>query len=236
MTNKKPILPLGLMDDGRLVVDPYPDLARLVIGAAGSAKTTSVIMPTAQALLGYRDISFLLNDCKSGECYSQLAPVAEKYNIPFGCIDDFGLYGFANPQRLKLNPFGAIHAAAKYSPGTLGFTIETATHCLIEEVSDGKRNFFFRETPRDILQTAIQTILELMPDQLYPGGLAAFIGDIETFRLGLNEALHDGSTALKARARSVLRMMDDDPDGFTKHYQACLTALKIYMPGSILAT
>ncbi len=109
----KLILPMGIMDDDRLVVNPYPDLSRLIIGATGAAKTTSVVMPTAQALFGYPDIAVLLNDPKDGECYAQLKGIARRTGRPFGCIDDFGVFGFDNPDRIRLNPYGSILVALK---------------------------------------------------------------------------------------------------------------------------
>lgn len=111
--SSKPVLPLGIMDDGRLVTNPHPHLSRLVIGATGAAKTTSVVMPTAQALFGYPDIAVVVMDPKNGEAYAQLKGIARMTGRRFGCVDDFGLYGFDNPDRISLNPYGSILSAMR---------------------------------------------------------------------------------------------------------------------------
>lgn len=109
----KPIFPLGLMDDGRLVVNPHPHLSRLVIGASGAGKTTSVVVPTTQALFGYPGIGLVLMDPKNGESYAQLKGIARETGRPFGCVDDFGVFGFGNPDRISLNPYGSILTALR---------------------------------------------------------------------------------------------------------------------------
>lgn len=111
--SNKPVFPLGVMDDGRLVMNPYPHLSRLVIGATGAAKTSSAVMPTAQALFGYPNIGLVVHDPKNGECYAQLKGIARETGRPFGCVDDFGLYGFDNPDRIRLNPYGSILTALR---------------------------------------------------------------------------------------------------------------------------
>ena len=112
MSNKI-TLPLGLMDSGKLVSDPYPDLSRLVVGPSGGGKTTSVVMPTNQALLAYGDVAVKTVDHKDGEVYAQFRAVAKKYDIKFGCIDDMGVYGFDNEDRIEVNALGAVISAAK---------------------------------------------------------------------------------------------------------------------------
>lgn len=232
--SNKPVLPLGLMDDGRLVTNPYPDLSRLVIGASGSAKTTTVVMNTAQALFGYPDIACLLNDPKNGECYAQLRNVARKTGRRFGCVDDFGVYGFDNPDRIRINPYGSILAALKHSPQTVNFSIETATHAHIPEVNDGRRNFHFRERPRGDLHLGMLILAEFKPDQLTPGGLCDMMSNPQTWRLARETAVVEGSPALKARACASLQLEDDNPEEYSRHYQAAVSALKIYEAGSVL--
>lgn len=108
-------LPLGLMDSGKLVIDPYPNLSRLVVGASGGGKTTTVVMPTNQALIAYRDVAVKTVDHKDGEVYAQFRSVAKKCNVKSGCIDDMGVYGFDNEDRLEVNALGAVISAAKHS-------------------------------------------------------------------------------------------------------------------------
>lgn len=228
------ILPLGLMDDGDLVSDPYPNSSRLVIGPSGTAKTTSVVMPTVQALFAYPDITVKTDDPKDGEAFGQLAPVAEKYDRKFGAIDDLGEYGLDNPKRLRLNPFGAIVATAKHAPQELFFTIQTATHNIVPEVNDGGRNFYFRESPRQEIHLGILALAELKPYLLTPGHLYETMSDPYCWQQVRENAADDGSPALQARARLSLEMQENEPEGYYRHLRAALTPLQIYEPGSVL--
>ncbi len=205
-------LPLGIMDSGKLVVDPYPNLSRLVVGPSGGGKTTSVVMPTNQALIAYPDVTVKTVDHKDGEVYAQFRPVAEKYNIKFGCIDDMGVYGFDNEDRLEVNPLGAVISAAKHSPETLTFTIKNTTLNIIPEVNDGGRNFHFRESPRQLIHLGILGGLEFLGDRLTPGVLYETMADPTTWRLMRENAIHEGSPALKARAQLSLDMEDQEPE------------------------
>lgn len=235
MTNDL-ILPLGVMDDGTLVKNPWPNLSRLVIGSTGSSKTTTTVMPTVQAAFADPTLAICLNDPKEGECYAQLRDVARKLGRRFGCVDDFGIYGFENLQRIRLNPYGSILSALKHAPETLGFAIETATHAHIPEVSDGGRNFVFRDYPRKNLHMGSRILAEFKPEQLTPGALAAMMGDPFTWRAARENAAAEGSPALQARARSSLQLEDQNPEEYSRHFQAALSALLPYEAGSILYT
>ena len=92
MTNEI-ILPLGRTFDGELVIAPFPNRSRLIIGSTGAAKTTSVVMPTIQALMASTSLTVFCNDPKDGECFQQILPVAKKFGRPIGCIDDMGHFG-----------------------------------------------------------------------------------------------------------------------------------------------
>ncbi len=227
-------LPLGLTDDGKLIADPFPNSSRLVIGPSGSAKTTSVVMPTAQALIAYRDVTVKIDDPKDGEAFAQLVPLAQKYDVALSGIDDFGVHGFDNPHRLQINPLGAVISAAKHNPLELLFTIQSATHNIIPEVNDGGRNFHFRESPRQKIHLGILAGVEFLGDRLTPGRLYEAMADPESWRLMRETAVQDGSPALKARAQLSLDMEEREPEAYFKHLQAALTPLQIYEPGSVL--
>ncbi len=227
-------LPLGRTFDGDLVIDPFPNTSRLVLGSTGAAKTTSVVMPTIQALMANTSLTVFVNDPKDGECFSQILPVAKRYARRVGCMDDMGHFGWDNPDRLILNPFGAIVSAAKHDSGTLLFTIETATHCFIPEVNDGGRNFHFRFNPRLLAHLGILILVEFMPNDVRPGMLYEMMANPDTWRSARENAAIDGSADLKARARLSLDMEENDPDGYYKHMTAALMALQLYAPGSSL--
>ncbi len=227
-------LPLGLMDSGKLVVDPFPNLSRLVVGPSGAWKTTTTVTTTNQALIAYPDVAVKTVDHKDGEVYAQFRPVAKKYDRIFGCIDDMGVYGFDNEDRLEVNALGAVISAAKHSPETLTFTINNTTLNIIPEVNDGGRNWHFRESPRQKIHLGILGGLEFLGDHLTPGVLYETMADPTTWRLMRENAIHEGSPALKARAQLSLDMEDREPESYFKHMQAALTPLQIYEPGSVL--
>ncbi len=180
------------------------------------------------------NLTIFTNDPKNGECFSQILPVAKKYGRLCGCIDDMAHFGWDNPDRLILNPFGAITSAAKHNPGELLFTIETATHNIVPEVNDGGRNFHFRENPRQEIHVGIMCLLELLPKQVRPGMLYEMMADPDIWRSVRENATEDGSPALKARAKLSLNMQDNDNEGYYRHLRAALTPLQIYSPGSSL--
>lgn len=227
-------LPLGITDDGQLAIDPYPNSSRLVIGPSGSAKTTSVVMPTAQALLAYPNVSVKFSDPKNGEGYIQFRPVAKKFGINFGCIDDMGHYGFDNEDRIEVNVFGGLISTAKHSPEELTFSIKNTALSIIPEVNDGGRNWHFRESPRQKIHLGILGGIEFLGDRLTPGVLYETMADPKTWRLMRENAIHEGSAALQARAQLSLDMEDREPEAYFKHMQAALTPLQIYEPGSVL--
>lgn len=229
-------IPLGLLDDGRLVKNPYPNLSRLVIGASGAAKTTSVVMPTALASFGDPDLCVFLNDPKEGECYAQLEAVAQRTGRNFACVDDFGLFGFDNPYRITLNPFGSILTALEHSPLTLNFSIETATHAFVPEVDDGKRNFVFRENSRQKIHTGTRFLAEFKPDRLTPGALCDLMSDPHTWKLARETAAEEGSPALQARARASLELEERNPEAYHRDYSSALSAINTYEAASILNT
>lgn len=233
MTSKI-IQPLGVTDDGDLVANPFPELSRMVIGSTGSAKTTSVVMPTLQALIADTGLAIVDVDPKHGECFEQFLPVAAKYGRPIGCIDDTLRFGADNPYRVKINPFHPIISANKNNPGCLGFTIKAITHSIIPEVADGGRNFSFRENPRNIQKTFIRAQLEIDPENVRPGILYEVMADPYVSRQMREEAAASGSPALQARAQVLLDMEDRNPEEYFKHLSAALSPLEIYEPGSVL--
>lgn len=230
------ILPLGIMDDGALVKNPYPNLSRMIIGATGAAKTTAASMPTIQGLLATTAITAWGNDVKDGEHFAQLRGIAEKTGRKLGAIDDAGVFGFDNPYRLNVNPFGSIVSALHHEPETLNFTIETATHAFVPEVEDGNRNFVFRERPRRELHLAIRAVAEIKPQLLTPGTIYDVMSDPRMWRSMREVAAEEGSPALKARARASLSIEERNPEDYHRHYEAALAALSPYEIGSVLNT
>lgn len=123
--------PLALNFEGKLIQDPYPNTSSIIYGSTGAAKTTSVVVPAIQGLIGKRELCLINNDVKDGEIASQIAPLCEKYNRKFAVLDDFEVLGADYPYRVALNPFGAITATHERNPQDLLYSIETAAQALI---------------------------------------------------------------------------------------------------------
>lgn len=226
--------PLGLSESGKLIRDPYPNTSSLIYGASGAAKTTTVVLPLVQALMGSTDICNIINDAKDGEVFRQISKMNEKYNHPHGCLDDFKILGDDNPYRFSLNPFGAIVATAKDNPTDLLYAIETATNALIPEIPGDQKNKYFRDTPKEEQDLGIRILLDHNPEMVTPGALYCLMADPRIWRSAREVAVEEGNSALMSRAQQSLDMQDNDPEHYFQHLRAALTSLRIYEPGSAL--
>lgn len=230
-------IPLGMTLDGKkLIMSPYPYLSRIVVGGAGSAKTTSVVLPTIQALMTSSSNMILVNDPKNGECYSQIRPFEDAFGISVKCIDDFGEFGFENPNRLAITPFGAVIDAAENNPDQLYFSISKATHNIVPEVDDGGRNKWSRDGPRDNLHLGIRALTETNIRLVTTGHLYETLSDPETWQLVRMSAASNGSAALQARAKLSLDQEENEPVEYQKYLRGALQALQMYEPGTVLNT
>ncbi len=226
--------PLGLLENGKLISDPYPNTSSLIYGASGSAKTTTVVLPLVQALMGSTAIANVTADVKDGEVYSQISTMCDKYNFRHGCLDDFKILGRDNPNRKSLNPFGAIVETAKNNPDDLLFTIQTATLALIPEVPGDNKNKYFLDMPRDEQDLGIRILLDHQHDMVTPGALYCLMADPKVWRSAREIAAEEGSPALQSRAQQSLDMQNNDPEHYFQHLRAALFSLRIYEPGSAL--
>ncbi|PCJ08938.1 MAG: type IV secretion system protein VirD4 [Rhodobacteraceae bacterium] len=226
--------PIGLLENGKLISDPYPNTSSLIYGASGAAKTTTVVLPVVQALMGSAAIANIIADVKDAEVYSQISAMCDKYNIPHGCLDDFNILGRDNPNAKSLNPFWAIVETAKNNPADLLFAIETATLALIPEVGGDSKNKYFRDTPREEQDLGIRILLDHKPDMVTPGALYSLMADPKVWRSAREIAAEEGDAALMSRAQQSIDMQDNDPEHFFLHSRAALTSLRIYEPGSAL--
>ncbi|MEM9761907.1 MAG: type IV secretory system conjugative DNA transfer family protein [Pseudomonadota bacterium] len=226
--------PLGLTFAGKPIFDPYPTTLRLVLGATGAAKTTSVVVPTLQALIGDLGTALVVADVKEGEIAAQIAPVAEAHGRPFAICDDFGVLG-PHPARAHLNPFGAMVETAQSQPQDLVFAADIAMHALIPEPEEGDaKNRYFRQTPRSEIECAAGILLARDPHLTTPGAVSRLMGDPELWTTYRQLAAEEGAPALRAKAQQSLAMEQHDPEHYSMHHREALTALRIYEPGTAL--
>ncbi len=224
---------LGWTFDGKPIVEPPNAGSSLTFAAAGGGKTTCVSVPAIMSMLADRSRAQFINDAKDGEIAAQIGPMCVKNGRKFGSVDEFSVLGINHPHRISLNPFGAAVTAYRNDPGQLPFIIENIAHALIDEPKDDSKNFYWRESPREIIDLGIRILLDRHPRYCFPGALQALIADPATWAKALNEATDSLDASLSASARQLLDMKEDNAEHYTQHMRAALTALKIFSYGPL---
>lgn len=224
---------LGLLFDGAPVVEPPSAGSSLTFAAAGGGKTTCVSVPAVMSMLADSSRALLINDPKDGEIAAQIGPMCIKYGRGFAALDESGVLGHDYPYSISLNPFGAAVAAFRDDPDQLPFVIENITHALIEEPSDDSKNFYWRSSPREIIDLGIRILLDRHTRLCFPGALYALIADPVTWKKALQEAESSLDANLSSPARQWLDMKEDNAEHYTQHMRAALTALKIFSYGPL---
>jgi type IV secretion system protein VirD4 len=224
---------LGLTFDGRPILEPKNAGSTLVFAAAGGGKTTCVAVPAIECLLADPGRAFFANDVKQGEIAAQVAPLCTLYGRKFGMVDDFAVLGKDNPFRLSLNPFGAAVEAVRNDDADLPFIIDNICHALIEEPKDDAKNFYWRESPREFLAVGLNILLERHPRLATPGGLNALLRDPRSWHRALSDAADADDMILAAGAHQIVALMADNPEHYSQHLRAALSALKIYASGPL---
>ncbi len=225
---------LGLTFDGRAVFEPADAGSSLVLAAAGGGKTTCAAMPSILSMLSDRETAIVISDVKAGEIAAQIAPVCAKYGRPFAVIDEFGERPELAQYRVSLNPFGDLVGEKQRGLGELLFKVENISHALKEEPADDAKNFYWREGPRkDFIENGIHLLVERNPRLATPGGLTSLLSDPEMWDASLRIAIEEGDERLKAAARQVLALKNNNPEHYSQHLNAALTALKIFADGPL---
>ena len=150
---------LGLTFDERPIYEPYNAGSSLSFAAAGGGKTTCMTLPAIMSMLPDTRTAQVVNDPKSGEVAAQIAPLCERHGRKFGIIDEFGERPDLREYRISMNPFGDLDEMVATEAPDLPFHIETDTHALIEEPKDDAKNFYWRNTPRFLMETALDLLL-----------------------------------------------------------------------------
>lgn len=225
---------LGLtLDSKSPIFEPVNAGSSLTFAAAGGGKTTCVALPIIQSLLADRSRALFINDVKKGEIAAQITPLCEKYGRKFAVVDEFCELGEDFPYRISLNPFGAAVDAHAAGNQDLPFVIEAILLALIDEPKDDHKNFYWRESPREILGLGLSILLEHNPRLATPGGLHTLLSDPETWTAALEIEAEEGESVLKAAARQMLDMRENNPEHYSQHMRAALTALKIFASGPL---
>lgn len=234
--NKEARRIIGLdIHDQSPIFEPDNEISWVVYGGAGSGKSTCVAVPAIQCFLEDADCALVVNDVKSGEIAHQIAQMVLEAGRKFAVIDDSFVLGEGYPYRVTVNPFGNLVTAYKTNSPKLREEIETATLTLIPEPEGGlDKNFYFRQTPREFLMLAIQILLGRDPRFVTPGGLAALLADPEMWGTFVDIAAEEGDALVRNPARQIKEMREMDPEHYSQHYLAALSALRFFAAGSPL--
>ena len=224
---------LGQTFDGKPIYEPFNAGSSITFAASGGGKTTCVAIPAIQALLADTNRAQFINDVKDGEIAHQVADMCLKYGRRFGVVDDFNVLGKDYPHKLSINPFSAAVSATLNGSDELMFIIENYTHALIPEPKDDSKNFYWRETPRSYLALMLSILLRRNLNLATPGGLATLMNDPQLYHAAIEAEAEDQSSPLKSLASQMIEMRDHNPEHFSQHMQAAITALKIYSSGPL---
>ncbi len=217
---------LGLTFDGRPIFEPRSAGNSITYAAAGGGKTTCTALPTIMSLLADQGAALFVNDVKSGEVAAQVAPLCVKYGRKFGIVDEFGERPELANHRISLNPFGDLQGMVRSGAVDLPFHIENISHALTEEPKDDARNFYWRESPRGLKETCINILLAHNPRLAFPGGVHALLSDPHSWKSALEIEAEEGEDHVKAAALQILALREHNPEHYSQHVGAALTALK----------
>ncbi|WP_454610489.1 type IV secretory system conjugative DNA transfer family protein [Labrenzia sp. MBR-25] len=220
--------------DGQPIFEPDNTSSSLVYAASGGGKTTCVAVPAILSMLADMTRSIVINDVKSGEIAVQLVRLCEAFGRKVAIIDDSYVLGKDNPYRLSVNPFGNLIGAYQSNSTNLMLEIENVSHIFIDEPKDDPKNTYFRQVPREFLELGILILLRHFLDTATPGGLAALLGDPQMWNAAVDREAEDGAPLTRSRARQIKELRENDPEHYSQHYLAALSALRIFQEGSPL--
>lgn len=220
------------LDETRAIREPNPAASALIYAAMGGGKTTGPAMTTIQSLLADHGQALLYNDIK-GEISHQIAEMCVKRGRNLGVIDPFTELGTNYPYRIDINPFDSITAAIESYASHLPFVLEVINHALIEEPSNDKRNFYWRESGREFLEHGENTLVSRNKRLATPGGLHTFMSDPDCWEPALEIEANDPESELRPAAKRILDLRDHNPEHYSQHLATALNALKIFSYGPL---
>ncbi|MGJ8527448.1 type IV secretory system conjugative DNA transfer family protein [Maritalea sp.] len=220
-------------ESGKPIFEPNTTTSWLILGGAGSGKSTAVTVPAIQSLLRDHSRGQWINDVKA-EIAPQIASMCIKHGRKFAIIDPTNQLGKDYPHTVHVNPLDHLVEAYKRKDTNILSMVESFANIVIPEPENDPKNKYFRTVPREIGELAALLILENQADNLTLGGIAALISDPETFNMAVDAACHDGNQFTKARARQIQELRDNDPEHYSQHKLAILSSLRLFQEGSAL--
>jgi len=210
-----------------------PKGSSLLLGAAGSNKTTCGPMPWLYAYAASAiGTSVLILDSKNGEVGLQAADMLADFGLPVAVIDDLNTWPDCR-HRIKLNPFDAATSVYERAPEELIYALDKITLALIEEPADGDaKNRYFRAWPRLMIEFAVSVLLSRNPRLATPGGVAALLSDSDMLKKFAAIEADEGDASLKVLAQAILGMMGHEH--WFQHLEAAQNALRQFRPGTKL--
>ncbi|MEM1346571.1 MAG: type IV secretory system conjugative DNA transfer family protein [Pseudomonadota bacterium] len=201
----------------------------------GAGKTTSVAMPGLLSFIASEpEKGVLVSDPKDGEIAAQAVPMLQWLGRKVAVIDDFNVRPELRARRVALNAFGAPVSTFERDPQDLLYANELVSQSLIEEPPDqDQRNFYFRQSPRTLIEFGISAALKRSTALTTPGAVSVLLSDIEMLLSFAEIEAEEGDPALQAQARSVLEMKGHEH--FAMHVGEAKRALRQWGPGSRLA-
>lgn len=224
---------LGLTFDDKPIYEPDKAGSSITFAGSGGGKTTCVAVPAIQALIADTSSAIFINDIKDGEIAAQVGNACEKYGRKFGIVDDFNRLGADNPHKLSMNPFSGGVSASITDSDELMFINENFMHALINEPKDDQKNFYWREAPRKIIDLALNILYRQNHMLATPGGVAKFLSNPRMWHSALELEADDETSPLSNEALQLLEMRDHNPEHYSQHMQAALTAIKIFSAGPL---
>lgn len=240
---KRPAKPRAVDPEGRRLIaltleggEPIfaPGPHSITYAPSGAGKTTRVAMPALFSFVASDpEKAILISDPKDGEIAAQAIPMLARMGRKVALIDDLEVRPELAEYRIALNPFGAAVATWYRDKRDLIYANEGISNALIEEPSEpDMRNFYFRESPRSLIQFGNSAMLKRDPDLATPGAVSALLSDTDMLT-GLAEIeTEEGDPALQVQARAVLNMQSHEH--FLMHTQEAARAMRHYGPGSRL--
>lgn len=230
---------LGLhRETGEPIFEPYR-AHRILFAAAGGGKTTCGVVPFLQSTISNKSIALYINDVKEGEIGAQTIDMAKKADRNVAAADEFTILNRPDVTQ-DMPPYGAMLESHRRAPEEVLFSTETANHIHIEEPEGDKKNAFFREGERGVLEVVQRSLLTKDTRRCRPGTVSRIVNDPDLFEDLLEVSAEEGddddpnAVALRGRAKMLLALKEYSPNHFAQFVYGAITATRLWEPGSIL--
>lgn len=146
----------------------------------GAGKSTRVAMTGLFSFIASEpEKAIFVSDPKDGELGAQAIPMLHAMGRKVALIDDFGVRPELAAFRIDLNAFGASVSAYRRDPSLLIYANEMISHALIEEPTEqDMRNFYYRQSPRTLIEFSNSAMLKRSTGLARPGAVASLVSDI----------------------------------------------------------